>query len=82
MKIVCLECETTLISLLLIIFEILRTQMGTELINNILQTTFSAFNMFVLIFIVFKKFWIFLCSENVRTVLRESKPNAHTAVAR
>ncbi len=45
-----LECETTLISLLLISFEILRTQMGTELINTILQTTFSAFNMLVLSF--------------------------------
>ncbi|CAF0783628.1 unnamed protein product [Adineta steineri] len=39
------ECETALISLLLIIFEIFRTQMGTELINTILQTTFSAFNI-------------------------------------
>jgi hypothetical protein len=43
-----LECETTVVSLLLIIFEILRTQMGTELTSTILQTTFSAFNMFVL----------------------------------
>ncbi|CAF0787699.1 unnamed protein product [Adineta steineri] len=39
------ECETALISLLLIIFEIFRTQMGTDLINTILQTTFSAFNI-------------------------------------
>ena len=46
----CLECETTLISLLLISFEVLRSQMGTELITTILQTAFSAFNMFVLIF--------------------------------
>ena len=40
-----LECETALISLLLMIFEILRAQMGAELVHNILQTTFAAFNM-------------------------------------
>ncbi|CAF1378603.1 unnamed protein product [Rotaria sordida] len=39
------ECETVLISLLLTCFEILRTQMGTDLINTILQTTFSVFNI-------------------------------------
>ncbi|CAF2571220.1 unnamed protein product [Rotaria sp. Silwood2] len=59
------ECETVLISLLLTCFEILRTQMGTELINSILQTTFSVFNI-----------------ENIRNVLREPKPTAHTAVSR
>ncbi|UJR28072.1 hypothetical protein I4U23_009328 [Adineta vaga] len=59
------ECETALISLLLIVFEIFRIQMTAELINTILQTTFSAFNI-----------------ENVRTVLREPKPNAHTAISK
>ncbi|CAF3839066.1 unnamed protein product [Rotaria magnacalcarata] len=59
------ECETVLISLLLICFEILRTQMGKELVNTILQTTFSVFNI-----------------ENIRNVLREPKPTAHTAVSR
>ncbi|CAF3451307.1 unnamed protein product [Rotaria socialis] len=59
------ECETVLISLLLTCFEILRTQMGTELINTILQTSFSVFNI-----------------ENIRNVLREPKPTAHTAVSR
>lgn len=39
------ECETALISLMLRIFEILRTQMGNDLVNTILQTTFTAFNI-------------------------------------
>ena len=41
-----LECETTLISFLLNLFDV-RLQMGTDLVNSILQTTFSAFHMFV-----------------------------------
>ncbi len=77
-----LECETTLISLLLISFEILRIQMGTELINTILQTTFSTFNMLVLILLRNLFFLRFEFSDNVRNVLREAKPNAHTAVSR
>lgn len=41
-----LECETMLISFLLNLFDV-RLQIGTDLINSILQTTFSAFHMFV-----------------------------------
>ena len=42
-----LDCETALVSLLLTVFEVFRVQMGAELLNTILQTTFAAFNMFV-----------------------------------
>ncbi|CAF1422636.1 unnamed protein product [Adineta ricciae] len=59
------DCETALVSLLLTVFEVFRVQMGAELLNTILQTTFAAFNI-----------------ENVRTVLREPKPNAHAAISR
>jgi hypothetical protein len=56
--------------------------MGTELINTILQTTFSTFNMLVLILLRNLFFLRFEFSDNVRNVLREAKPNAHTAVSR
>lgn len=54
-----LECETAVISLLLISFDLLRAQMGSELIQTILQSTFAAFNMFVNTSIV----------DNVRMIL-------------
>jgi hypothetical protein len=42
-----LEYEIVVISFLLICFDLLRTQMGTELVQTILQSAFAAFNMFV-----------------------------------
>jgi hypothetical protein len=78
----CSECEAALISVLLMSFDLLRVQLGSELINSILQSTFAAFNMYVTHRKSVEAMKLIRSSDNVRTVLREAKPIAQSAVAR